>query len=160
MLIRFSAVHFCDAVTSIPINSIVWVSKYTQPESECLLPSFHRPLMNNHITLKIIVARRGDSLYSLWYLQYRAQSECCLSLSDWCRKVEKDKCSLRIVLLAGFSIRRNSPHPENLLIALQICCKSSMQCSNWLKLRKVKDECTQHNMLLGEQGSNTPHDTQ
>lgn len=96
MLIWFSAVHFCAAVTSIPINSIVWVSKYTQPGSECLLPSFHRPLMNNHITLKIIVARRGDLLYCVWYLQYSAQAECCLSCQTGAEKWKKTNAPLGV----------------------------------------------------------------
>lgn len=113
MQTRISAAHFCDALPSIPINSIVWVSKYTQPESECFPLSFYCLLLNNHITLKIIVARRGDSLYCVSTVQCRVGM--LPKLSHWCRKVEKDKCSLRSVLLAGCSIR--SPHPENLLIA-------------------------------------------
>lgn len=142
MLIGVPAVHFCDAVTSIP--------SVGEPKSECPLPSvsFHPPLQDNYVRQKIIVASEWGLHCILYiYCAVRVMSE----PSDCCWKVETDKCSLRNVLplLAGCSIREKSPHPECLLIAPQICCYSVTPAGSAATDSSSKGMCndvTQHNM--------------
>lgn len=142
MLIGLSAVHFCDAVTFIPIAGELWlasVNEYKEPESECPLPSvtLQPPLQDNHERQKIVAASEGGLLHT-WnlYCTVRAMSE----PPDRCWKVEKDKCSLRTVLplLAGCRMGGKSPQRVSIdsTANLLLFCESCRQCSNRLELRR------------------------